>query len=520
MSPFLRDIPTDELEHDFARLAEVCDVTLFLYDLRERKSRATRSLAERLGYAEAEFDALGPSWIEALIHPEDRDRFKADNAKYMKVSDREAVHTEYRFRNKAGSYVWIASWAAVVSRTEKGEPARAIGVSLDITEDKRTLAEKEALEAKVQASRRLEALGTLAGGVAHDFNNLLTILVGSLGVLRQGDGCSPMAAEAVEAIQECVQRSVRLTGQLLAFARSTAPHRQSVDLSALTRELLPEVRRRLPVDIALVADLAPSLPPVSADPAQIEQVLMNLVANAAEAMPTGGELRVTTRGRSRQEGTRGPQRRSVELAVADTGTGIDEAVRPHLFEPFFTTKARGKGAGLGLAVCYGIVQQHEGAIEIESAEEKGTVVRVVLPESAARAAAPGAAREPPRAAGEQRCVLLVEDEPRILAVMTMALEAGGFQVLQASSGYMAQEIARGSPRVDLLVTDVIMSGMNGRQLAESLRASDPELPVIFMSGYTDQVFGHDKLGAATFLQKPFAPSELVRRVRQMLEPKS
>jgi len=382
-------------------------------------------------------------------------------------------------------------------------------------------------EARTQAeqltqSQKMEAVGRLAGGVAHDFNNMLTVINGqSEELLTHVDNRD--AREGLEQIREAGERAASLTRQLLAFSRKQVLAPRALDLGDVVANMGRMLRRLIGEDIRLVTTVDPGVRRVLADPAQIEQVLLNLAVNARDAMPRGGELRIAVSHIAIQSPRIGRHGRVdagqyVMLAVTDTGCGMDADTQTHIFEPFFTTKEAGRGTGLGLATVYGSVAQIGGAIEVESAPDRGTTFRIFLPGVDA-VAEPAVVTRAPVAQGTET-VLLVEDEAMVRNLTVSLLRKNGYLVLEAAGPDEALEIGRSYHRgIDLLLTDVIMPDMNGRDLADNLLNARPGMKVLFMSGYSDEridVHGMNGAGVA-FLQKPFSRESLTRKVRETLE---
>ncbi len=382
------------------------------------------------------------------------------------------------------------------------------------------------LQAQFLQAQKMEAIGSLAGGVAHDFNNLLTVILSYAGfmaeALRDGD---PVKDDLLE-VQRAGERAVALTRQLLAFSRKQVLQPEVLSLNQIASGLENMLQRILGEDIELRQTLAPELGLTLADPGQLEQVLMNLVVNARDAMPRGGTLTIATANveLDAQEATlRGelPPGPYVQLAVTDTGTGMDEATRSRIFEPFFTTKEKGKGTGLGLSTAYGIVKQSRGHIGVASALGRGTTVTIHLPRERAAGAARSvkpAARSPLVRGSET--ILVVEDQDALRKVVQRALEAAHYRVLTAADGDEGLlTSARHPGEIDLVLTDVVMPRMSGSVLAQQLATQRPNLNVLYMSGYNDDaVVNHGVADVGMkFLAKPFTADELVRKVREVLD---
>jgi PAS domain S-box-containing protein len=389
---------------------------------------------------------------------------------------------------------------------------------LDVTEQRR-------LEAQLRQAQKMESIGRLAGGVAHDFNNLLTVIVGNASLLEMDLPPGDSKLEEVEQIKIAGDRAERLTRQLLAFARRQIVEPRILDLNSIVLSTDRMLRRLIGEDIELVTLLDAEGDCVLIDPSQIEQVLMNMAVNARDAMPKGGTLTIRTQNVSvsEQDAMRASEAsagRFVRLTISDTGSGMDPQTLGRLFEPFFTTKEPGKGTGLGLATCYGIVRQAGGHILVESEVGVGTTFHVDLPPAPAEQDG-GAAREHPAAsAGGAERVLLVEDEVQVRRLAGAALRNRGYEVEEAGTGSEALQLfGDHGERFDILVTDVVMPHMRGTELAARVREARPTIKVLYVSGYTDtEVFmgeaGHDR---AAFLGKPFTPETLARKVREVLD---
>ncbi len=399
---------------------------------------------------------------------------------------------------------------------------------LEDSEDKRKEAE-EALrksEEQLRQWQRVEAIGRLAGGVAHDFNNLLMTILGCSELLLRDFDPEDRRREEVEEIRRAAQRATSLTHQLLAFGRRQVLQPRVLDLNEIVENMNRMLRRMIGEDIQFLTILTPRLWPVKVDPGQIEQVIMNLVVNARDAMPDGGRLTLETSNLNLDEEY---ARRHISvkpgayvmMAVTDTGCGMDAETRSHLFEPFFTTKEKGKGTGLGLSTVYGIIKQSGGNVWAYSEVGRGSTFKVYLPraEEAVKSYKP---KEIASAAAKgTETILLVEDEDAVRTMISRVLQGSGYTVLEACQGKEAIEVCqKHRGLIHLMVTDVIMPQMSGRELAERLGAVRPEMKVLFMSGYPDNaIVHHGVLDAGTaFLQKPFTLSALENKVREVLEP--
>jgi two-component system cell cycle sensor histidine kinase/response regulator CckA len=401
-----------------------------------------------------------------------------------------------------------------------GEPVGFEMIAEDITE-------RRALELQLQQSQRMEAIGRLAGGVAHDFNNLLTVIKGyselMLDELKPSD---PMRGE-MEEVQRAADRAASLTRQLLAFSRRQVLAPKVLDLNDLVRDTEKLLRRLLGEDVELITALDQQLGSVRADPGQIEQVLMNLAVNARDAMPSGGKLTIETCNKdldrlyTREHAVVKPGR-YVLLAVSDNGTGMDGEIASHVFEPFFTTKEQGKGTGLGLSTVYGIVKQSGGYIWVYSEPGLGTTFKIYLPQVDAAAERLPAQQLRPEVYRGTETILLVEDEEGVRSLIRQVLTRHGYTVLESGHGGEALLLCERHPgRIDLLLTDVVLSQMSGRELAERLTPLRHDMKVLYMSGYTDEAIVHHGVltPGSAFVQKPFTTEALTRKVRQVLDSK-
>src|SRR5213082_3343107 len=388
----------------------------------------------------------------------------------------------------------------------------------------RDVTDQRRLQQQVLQSQKMEAVGRLAGGIAHDFNNLLTVITSYSDLLLEDLAPGDAKRDDVEQVRKAADGAAALTRQLLAFSRQQVVEPRVVSLNTVVEGLQKILRRVIGEDIELAITLAPDLGAVRADVGQLEQVLMNLAVNARDAMPTGGRLTIETANVEHDPDYARDQeaaavRRFAMLAVSDTGCGMDEATKARIFEPFFTTKETGKGTGLGLATVYGIVNQAGGFIWVYSEPDQGTSFKVYLPEVDATAerptAVPGA-----RVPGGTETVLLVEDAAAVREITKQVLERQGYTVLEAPDGEAAIRLAqRHRGVIHLLLTDVVMPRLSGRELAGQFARLRPDTRVLYASGYTDDsVVRHGILESGTaYLQKPFSPESLARKVREVLD---
>jgi PAS domain S-box-containing protein len=469
------------------------------------------SITPLMGYGVRE--ALASDWWDDRLHPEERSSVRD---RISLLLDQGHLDIEYRFRHKDGTYRWLHDQSRLV-RHGPGQPDEIVGVWVDITTQRQ-------LEDQLRQAQKMEAVGRLAGGIAHDFNNLLTVITNYCHFLLEDLGPDDPRRPDVAEISRAAHSAAALTSQLLAFSRQQvlAPRILNLNDVIVNGERL--LKRLLGEDIGVVTALQPALGTIRADPGQLEQVIMNLAVNARDAMPDGGKLTIETANIELDDAyildhplaRPGPY---VMLAVTDTGVGMDEQTQARIFEPFFTTKEMGKGTGLGLATVYGIVKQSGGFIWVYSEPGHGTTFKVYLPrveELQEPLATPG----PPRVMGGVETILLAEDADAVRAVARQVLARLGYTVLEASDGMSALRLAethRGP--IHLLLTDVVMPEIGGRMLAEQLRGQRPGLKVLYSSGYTaDAVVRHGMLGPGiAFLQKPFTPEVLARKVRDVLD---
>jgi PAS domain S-box-containing protein len=465
-----------------------------------------------LGYSEEEWLSESTEWMRHVL-PEDWHVIeRAEEAS----SRGEQFQAEYRITRKDGRVVWVSD-SAVVVRGSDSHPVME-GLIVDITERKQ-------LENQLQQSRRMEAVGRLAGGIAHDFNNLLTIIKGYAEMALNRPGKPAELTADVQQIGNAAERASTLIRQLLAFSRKQVLQPKLLDLNASVEGLDKLLSRLMSSHIQMTTVYGKNIGTVKADPSQIEQVIMNLVVNARDAMPNGGRLTIETSNVELDANYAldhvsvkpGPY---VMLAVSDTGVGIEPETLAHIFEPFYTTKSGGRGTGLGLSTVYGIVKQSGGYIWVYSEPGKGATFKVYLPCVQESVAPPPAVVEPVADHGGTETVLLVEDEEAVRELTRTILAQEGYSVLVAKNAEHAEQLAAtGSNEIHLLLTDVVMPGVSGRDLARRITARNPRTRVLFMSGYTDSVIAHGGVleSGVAFLQKPFTPRSLKQKVREVLD---
>jgi signal transduction histidine kinase len=406
-------------------------------------------------------------------------------------------------------------------RNQAGETVNYVATMRDVTREVQ-------LEGQFQQAQKMEALGRLAGGIAHDFNNLLTVIHLSTRLVERQLRSEDPLWEHVQQIRKTGERAAKLTKQLLSFSRREVVDPRVLSVNQVVCDLSRMLQRIIGEDIELMTRLEDDLWRVKSDPAQIEQVIMNLVVNARDAMPGGGTLTIETRNVTLDEAycayhVEAQQGDHVVLTIGDTGEGMDAEVKAHLFEPFFTTKERGQGTGLGLSTVFGIVRQNNGHIRVESRLNRGTRFLIYLPrceQDRYGGSEDMLEAEEAGPIGERKTVLVVEDEANVRRLAVRVLASYGYQVLEAGDGSSALQVSGAHEGgIDLLITDVVMPHMNGKELADRLQYDRPLLPVLYMSGYPDRdIFGEGGLPSdSTFLPKPFSIEDLVQKVQSVLD---
>src|ERR1051325_3993093 len=467
-----------------------------------------------LGYTPEEWLENSENWLR-YVHPEDHAAVNEAEAAGLQGKSFQA---EYRVNRKDGRTVWVNDTATITKGSEN-HPVME-GFMVDISE-------KKLMEMHSQQARRMEAVGRLAGGITHDFNNLLTIIKGYTELARQRTEGQSALRNDIERIDDASERAAALVRQLLAFSRKQVLQPKNLDLNGIVSGLELLLKRLMGEDIRMQVKMHPELGTIKADPSQIEQVLMNLVVNARDAMPHGGKLFIETCNAELDQGYANEHvsvkpGKYVMLAVSDTGSGMSAETIAHIFEPFYTTKGGTRGTGLGLSTSYGIVKQSGGYIWVYSEPEQGTTFKVYLPRVDEAAEPAAVARLKSAAQKGSETILLVEDDEAVRGLAETVLSSFGYNVIVTQDPEDALSIAETGVVIQLVLTDVVMPSMSGRELVRKLTTRHPHLRVLYMSGYTDDIItsgGVLEAGLA-FLQKPFTPVALAQKVREVLDAKA
>ena len=496
----------------FRLITENAGDMIAVVDINGHRLYNSPSYQKILGYSPEE---LQETSAHEQIHPEDL-ALVHDAAKEAQQTGF-GRRIEYRMRHKDGTWRYLESTASAI-RDDNGTIEKLVIVNRDITARHR-------LENQFRQAQKMEAVGRLSGGIAHDFNNLLGVIIGYSEILTEGLSLADPMRENVDEILKAGRRAASLTRQLLAFSRQQVLEPKALDLNEVVSDTERMLRRLVGEDIYFTTHLQNPLGTVKADPGQVEQVLMNLVVNARDAMPEGGHLVIETANVeldhvfvSRYSFPFKPGS-YVLLTVSDTGVGMDAETQTHIFEPFFTTKGKDKGTGLGLATVYGIIKQSGGYIEVLSERGSGSIFKIYLPQIQEAAQRSSPTVESFDSLQGHETVLVVEDETALRTLTRNLLRSLGYTVLEATNGGEALKIAATTPVLDLLLTDVVMPGLNGKTLAHELTKQYQNLKVVYMSGYTGQGVGNkeDLSSTGLFLPKPFTREGLAHKVRLALD---
>jgi two-component system cell cycle sensor histidine kinase/response regulator CckA len=502
-----------EREELFQLISENAADMIAVVDANGERLYNSPSYARVLGYTAEDLRRTSPM---EQVHPDDLPMV-LDAAKEAKGSGI-GRRIEYRMRRKDGEWVVLESTASPI-RNAAGNVEKLVIVNRDISE-------RRHLELQLRQSQKMDAIGRLSGGVAHDFNNLLGVIIGYSEVLQDQIKEGDRLRVCVDQILQAGKRAASLTRQLLAFSRQQVLEPKVLLLNGVVGDMEKMLRRLIGEDVQLTTKLDPKLGKVRADQGQIEQVVMNLAVNARDAMPEGGQLSIETCNTEMDEAfvkrypypvQTGPY---ILLTVSDTGTGMDDATKQRIFEPFFTTKEKGKGTGLGLSMVYGVVKQSNGYIDVFSAVGNGTTFKIYLPQIGQEPEERATKTALSKALRGSETILLVEDEKNLCVLTRNLLEQYGYSVLEAESGAQALAISRqNTGAIHLLLTDIVMPGISGRALAQTLSKERRGIRVVYMSGYTGQTVGGQTVlsPGSHFLQKPFTREDLARKIREALE---
>jgi len=500
------ELALQESEEKYRQIVETAAEGVWIFDEQFRTVFVNSKMASMLGYLPEEM-AQRP--VSGFLPDDDRssqlERFEKNNSSNSTA--------DVRLRKNDGSLIWTIL-ASSPMLDSSGRRTGTLAMFTDVTE-------RKALEEQFRQAQKLEAVGRFAGGVAHDFNNLLTVITGySQLLLRRLESDSAIRVQ-IEKIETAAGQAANLTRQLLSFSRRRVFQPAVVDLNAVVANFQKLCLPIIGVDVELITRLDPALGRVRADVGQLDQVLMNLVVNARDAMPQGGTLTIETANTDRATAPTGPPDEGfagpyVLLAVHDTGTGMDADTRSHIFDPFFTTKEEGKGTGLGLSTVHGIVSQHGGHIEVASESGKGTSFSIYLPRVVDAARTSPVSKEPTEWPRGTETILVVEDRAAVRELVRETLAPCGYHILEAGNGAEGLEIClRPRQSIDLVITDLIMPGMNGKEFVQHVRQIHPETKVLYMSGYGGDALPRMETGEE-LLQKPFSPEVLMRKIGEVL----
>ncbi len=542
--PIWRNSPSAQLPdppRDFnGVLALVIDLERLMRTYLDPARRELATSAMVVGLATPGFGMrLGPGQSPPTFSRGDAHQHESEyGSELLEGSEARSLHAWAKFRVADETWMIASSASAALVSGQIRRPAMAqLGLTatllvavpivgwLILKRERDLQMEQRNLERRLAESQKMEAIGKLAGGVAHDFNNMLTAILGYASMIQEDAPPRSAIRDQAHQIRRAAENAAALTQKLLAFSRRQMLHSDPLDFRSLLGNLLPLVRGAVGEDVKVSTQTGEDLWPIMADPAQLEQSILNLALNARDAMPNGGALQIDSRNAPRPNGERRHDidvkpRDYVQITVTDTGSGMDEATRTRMFEPFFTTKAAGKGSGLGLSTVYGFVRQCGGFISVLSTPGHGTSIELLLPRANTAAITPptpAMSNDAPKATVLET-VLLAEDEDGVRQLTIETLERRGYHVLSAPSGEEALAVAAAyEGTIHMLISDVVMPGMKGPDLAERMRAMRPGIKVLFVSGYAADVVTPNDLREATLLSKPFSPSTLIKAVRSVLD---
>jgi PAS domain S-box-containing protein len=493
---------------------DIAGVMLVALDNQGTVNLINRKGCQILGY-EQEHEVLGKNWFDHFIPEDMRDETRKVFNDLMWGDSSNRQYYENAVLTKGGGKRMVA-WHNTPLNDGEGNVIGTLSSGEDITENRQ-------LEEQLFQSQKMEAIGRLAGGIAHDFNNLLTAIIGYTDIIARDSDIKEKHRSYVEEIKKSAERAATLTQQLLAFSRKQIMQPKVININTMLKNTKNMLQRMIGEDIAFTLTLGDPIGMIKVDPGKIEQVIINLAVNARDAMPNGGTLEIETMNTSLDRAYCDIHKGSrpgdyVLLSVHDSGKGIDEETMKHIFEPFFTTKEIGKGTGLGLATVYGIVRQSGGYIDIQSRESRGTTVAIYLPR----------VDEIPRtiektelsaAKGKNETILFVEDDDMVRNMVTAVLKQYGYHVIEAENGAVAVQLCEQEEKIHLMITDVVMPGTSGPELVKQISSIQPDMKVLYVSGYTDEaIVHHGVLDENTpFLQKPFTPQKLALKVQELLQ---
>ena len=510
-----------------ARIFDTSPLIIYVYDIQQQRNIfASQQIAAKLGYSPEQIAELGDQFLATMLHPDDAARVPQLLSRWDTATDDDIFYVEYRIKNVDGNWHWFLGTDAVFERDADGTVCQIIGTALDITPRKEAEEALQKSQAQLLQAQKMEAVGRLAGGIAHDFNNILVPIIGYADLGMMGLSPQDQLYTDLQRVRKAADRASGLTRQILAFSRQQVLDMRILDLNGVLSEFKQLIQRVIGEDIELNTRLTPELYQVKADKVQIEQVLLNLIVNARDAMPQGGKLTIETTNAYLDEeyvkryADAQPPGHYVELSVNDTGGGMAAETQAQIFEPFFTTKEQGKGSGLGLATVFGIVKQHSGNIWVESEVGIGTTFKIYLPKAEGVISSISNEVIPPSSHFGTETILVVEDEEMVRNLVCQSLVAHGYHIIEAKSPVEALRLATEmSEPIHLLLTDVIMPRLNGPELYQKITVVQPEVKVLYMSGYTDNVIVEQGIphDGTNFLQKPFTIQALAEKIKSVLQ---